>query len=175
LRQLPVPVTIVRPSLVYSPEGNSTRFFLRLARLPLLPLPGGGGQLVQPVHVEDLAEAIVRVATCADPPAVLEAVGPRPLPLREYLRLLGAAHGQAPRVVHLPMAPLRPLLPLAARLTGGLVGPDSLRMLEAGNTGDAAGITAVLGRPPRDPAAFADARDVEAGAALRQQRALLWL
>jgi len=175
LRQLPVPVTIVRPSLVYSPEGNSTRFFLRLARLPLLPLPGGGGQLVQPVYVEDLAEAIVRVATCVDPPAVLEAVGPRPLPLREYLRLLGAAHGQAPRVVHLPLAPLRPLLPLAARLTGGLVGPDSLRMLEAGNTGDAAGITNLLGRPPRDPALFVDAHDVEAGAALRLQRALLWL
>src|SRR5690606_22341212 len=66
LRQLPAPVVIVRPSLVFSPEGASSRFFLRLATLPVLPLPGGGPQLVQPLHVDDLVEALVRVMTCTD-------------------------------------------------------------------------------------------------------------
>lgn len=186
LRQLPAPVVIVRPSLVFSPEGASSRFFLRLATLPVLPLPGGGPQLVQPLHVDDLVEALVRVMTCTDdPPASLDAVGPRPLPMHGYLRLLGAALGRNPRVLAVPMQPLRPFLPLAARLTGGLVGPDALRMLEAGNTGDPAGISAVLGRLPRDPSRFIDAqeasrlRDVlrtrRAVLALRLSLAAMWL
>ncbi|WP_255326653.1 SDR family oxidoreductase [Pseudoxanthomonas sp. J31] len=176
LRQLPAPVVIVRPSLVFSPQGASSRFFLGLATWPLLLLPGGGRQPVQPLHLDDLAEALARLATCAEPPDTLEAVGPRPLPLRDYLRELGAALGRAPRVASLPMAPLRPLLPLAARLSGGLVGADALRMLEAGNTGDPDGITAVLGRPPRDPSVFIAAPEAaRLRAGLRLRRAVLAL
>src|SRR5690606_8105519 len=115
LRGLPVPVTIVRPSLVFSPEGASTRFFFRLARLPVLPLPGRGRQQVQPLHVEDLAEAIARVATCEAPPQILDAVGPRPLQLRQYLDLLDRRGDRGRRIVDLPLRLLDPLLPLAAR------------------------------------------------------------
>lgn len=159
LRALPAAVCIVRPSLVYSPEGNSTRFFRKLAAAPLLPLPGGGMQAVQPLHMDDLAEAIVRLATGEAPPSTLDAVGPRPLPLREYLQALAGPDARPLRVVRLPTALLAPLLPLASRLTGGLVGPDALRMLEAGNTASAEDITRLLGRPPRDPAHFVDAHD----------------
>lgn len=176
LRALPAAVSIVRPSLVFSPDGASTRFFFRLAKAPVLPLPDGGRQLVQPVHVDDLAEAIVRVATCAQPPPVLDAVGPRPLPLREYFGVLGRARGRTVRTLDLPMRLLAPLLPLAARLTGGLVSADALRMLQAGNTGDATGITRVLGRPPRDPAQFVDPQAAAGlGGWLRMQRAVLAL
>lgn len=186
LRALPAPVSIVRPSLVFSPQGASTRFFFRLARLPVLPLPGAGRQRVQPLHVDDLAEAIVRVATCEAPPPRLDAVGPRALELRQYLRLLGqSSGGRGPRTFGLPPRLLAPLLPLAARLTRGLVGRDALRMLDAGNTGDAAGITRILGRPPRDPAQFLDPADaatlhgwVRSGyavLALRLALAAMWL
>src|SRR5690606_21165410 len=76
-------------------------------------------------------------------------------------------------------------LPLATRLTRGLVGRDALRMLDAGNTGDASGITRLLGRPPRDPAEFLDSTDAAALAgawrveqavlALRLALAAMWL
>src|SRR4051812_37348731 len=44
---------VVQPSLVFGGEGTSAGWFLSLAALPLLPLPGGGGQRVQPVHLDD--------------------------------------------------------------------------------------------------------------------------
>lgn len=176
LRELPGHVTIVRPSLVFSPDGASTRFFARLASAPVLPLPRGGGQQVQPVHVDDLAQAIVRIATGVVPaPAVLDAVGPRPLPLREYLTVLGKALARAPRIVALPRV-AETLLPLAARATGGLVSRDALRMLEAGSTADPAGMAAVLGRRARDPSGFVDAQAARALAArLRTGQAVLCL
>src|SRR5690606_39956094 len=126
---------------------------------PLLPLPGGGTQAVQPLHVDDLAEAIVRLATGEAPPSTLDAVGPRPLPMREYLQALAGPDARPLRVVRLPTALLAPLLPLASRLTGGLVGPDALRMPEAGNPARAEAITRLLGRPPRGPAPSAAAHD----------------
>ena len=41
LRTLPLPATVVQPSLVFGTAGRSSRSFLRLARLPWLPLPSG--------------------------------------------------------------------------------------------------------------------------------------
>ena len=45
---LPARVVVVRPSLVFSLEGTSTRFFARLAAWPLTPLPDGGWRRFEP-------------------------------------------------------------------------------------------------------------------------------
>ncbi|MFQ5973176.1 MAG: complex I NDUFA9 subunit family protein [Alphaproteobacteria bacterium] len=54
--------TILRPSVLF---GAGDAFFTRLAALttvlPALPLFGGGGTRLQPVHVGDVAEAVSRV------------------------------------------------------------------------------------------------------------------
>lgn len=176
LRALPVTTVIVRPSLVFSPEGRSTRFFVRLATAALTPLPDGGLQPVQPIHVDDLAEAVGRLAVSASRSLTVEAVGPRALPLRDYLATLASAFGRRMRVVPVPVGMLAPILPLAARLSRGLLGPDALRMLAAGSVADPAGIGQVLGRVPRDPSAFLDAGSRAAlGQALRQQHAVRWM
>src|SRR5690349_15727196 len=78
LMELPLDWAIVQPSLVYGAGGGSARMFDAQASLPLVPLPGNGGQRVQPVHIDDLVEAVVRLA---ESPAalhcVLPVVGPR--------------------------------------------------------------------------------------------------
>ena len=58
--------TIIRPSAMFGPGDALFGTLAQLARLlPALPLIGGGHTRLQPVYVEDVAEAIVRIL--ADP------------------------------------------------------------------------------------------------------------
>lgn len=176
LLALPLDAVVVRPSLVFGPDGASSRLFLALASLPLLVLPDGGRQRVQPVHVDDLVRALVRLATgAAAARGVLDAVGPFALPLADYLQDLRTGLGLPhARVLSLPMRAARPLARAARALpfASPLVTEDSLRMLEAGNPADARPFADALGRPSRAPAAFVAPQWREL---LRMRALLAWL
>lgn len=170
LQTLPVMSTVVRPSLVFAGEGASARLFLTLAGSPATPLPGGGGQCLQPIHRDDLVAAVASLLEMPQPPPVLEAVGPTPLRLREYLAILRRGLGLGrPRFIPVP----RFLVRMAARfgrfLPGGLLNPSALDMLERGSCAEADDIVHVLGRAPRPASEFIDASE---GAALRMQAQL---
>jgi uncharacterized protein YbjT (DUF2867 family) len=172
LRAMPLRSTIVQPSLVFAPDGASTRWFLLLASLPVTPLPGRGDARVQPVHLDDLCEALVRLAGDQAAAGRLEAVGPASVTLRDYLAALKRSMRIPASFMSVPLAMVRlAALPLSW-LPASLVTPDALRMLEAGNTGDARGMAAVLQRAPRQPADFIDR--AEAGN-LRRRARLGWL
>jgi uncharacterized protein YbjT (DUF2867 family)/uncharacterized membrane protein YphA (DoxX/SURF4 family) len=170
LLALPVRATVVQPSLVFGAAGASSRLFLRLAAAPVLSLPAGGRQCVQPVHVQDLAAAIIALLRMPAPPARLAVVGPRPLLLRDYLQCLRRPLGLAAApVLPVPLWLSRPFARLAGRLPRSLLDDDALAMLERGNCADASAVTALLGRPPRDCTAFVDVADAPA---LREQTLL---
>lgn len=170
LLALDVSSIVLQPSLVYGPGGASASLFAMLASLPWIPLPGAGRQRIQPVAVEDVADA---VACAIDqdrfPRARVAVVGPEALTLRAYLARLRAAMamGRA-RFVAIPPV----LVWLAARLRVGWLDRDSLAMLERGNTADVAPLRALLGRepmpvpPPMEP---------DAAAQLRTRAKLAWL
>jgi len=88
-------VTIVRPSAMFGPGDALFGTIAQLARLlPVLPLIGGGRTRLQPVYVEDVAEAIARIL--ADPGTAgrtYEFAGPTVYTLRELfiiaLRITG--------------------------------------------------------------------------------------
>jgi len=81
---------ICRPSLVIGPEDDFFNRFAIYARLsPVLPLIGGGHTRFQPVHVGDVAEAIVR--GLGDPAArgqTYELGGPNVYSFKELMELL---------------------------------------------------------------------------------------
>lgn len=56
-----VPFTILRPTMIYGTEDdrNVARLVRLIKRWPIIPLPGGGKTIFQPVHVEDLAICIL--------------------------------------------------------------------------------------------------------------------
>lgn len=170
LRQLPVPHTIVLPALVFAPEGRSTQWFALLASLPVVPLPGGGA-LVQPVHLDDLCDAVMRLVGMERLPERLEAVGTTRLSLKDYIRSLKQALGFGGCFVPVPMRLAKTALrwPLfrAAPVT-----PDALAMLESGSTGDSAALSSLLGRAPRPVDAFVSRSQ---RAAMRRDAALGWL
>ncbi|NVD72040.1 SDR family oxidoreductase [Duganella sp. BJB1802] len=163
--------TIVRPSLVYGEDGASSVLFRALATLPLLMLPMAHEAKVQPIHIDDLAALIARLAMAGgeaphemaaigEAPRELAAVGPRAMTLAGYLGALRGGMRSAPSLVlDLSMPLARMAARVAARMPSSALTPDSLRMLEqsadGGNTADAAPVVAMLGRPLRDPARFA--------------------
>ena len=173
LLDLPLQGSVVRPSLVFDPAGASTRALCALAMLPLLPLPDGGRQRVQPVALDDLVGALVHLLLAADPPREIDAVGPRCIALREYLALLRQGlGGGALRSMGFPAA-LAPLLGrfAPARLSALGTG-DAMAMLARGNCAESRAMRQLLGRPLRDPRDFVRPADAPA---LRREARLAWL
>lgn len=147
LATLPLEWTIVRPAIVFGPEGASARQFTKLAQLPVVPLPGRGEQRVQPLHIDDLTEAVVHLlADTSTNRSRVELVGPQSFSLRELLAGVRAAkHLGPPRFLPLPMRLVR----AAARSAMSPLDTEMLAILEAGSRGDPATIRHLLGRPPR--------------------------
>ena len=146
----------VQPSLVYGHGGASARWFTMLASLPVVPLPVRGDQSVQPIHIDDLIEALCRLIEDGwSGPRRVPLVGPEPKTLRTFLSELRAALRLGPaRFVSIPA----PLVRIAARvgdLTPSLLfDSDTWAMLRRGNTADVTAITTLLGHPPRPVSAF---------------------
>jgi hypothetical protein len=150
---------IVQPSLVFGEDGKSARLFALLAALPVTPLPGDGRQPVQPIHIDDLTEVIVKLVGV--PMKIrLHAVGPREVSLREWLRILRAQMGLGrPHFIEVPLWAIP-------------VERETLQMLQRGNTASSQTITQLLRRAPRDPKQFVSPAE---GSALALRARLDWL
>jgi uncharacterized protein YbjT (DUF2867 family) len=177
LASLPLASIILQPSLVYGADGTSARLFATLASLPLIAVPGGGVQMVQPLHIDDTIAAVMalleRSATRDKHCTRVPLVGPAPLTLKNFLATLRQGMGLRPAwFLAVPMPLMRLTARVARLLPGSLLEPETLRMLERGNTGDPATITALLGKPPRAPEQFIAPQEK---AALRRQAKLNWL
>lgn len=165
---------IVQPSLVYGSGGTSAKLFTLLASLPVIPLPGTGQQQIQPIHIDDLTDAIVelveqdRYIGCRVP-----LVGPEPLSLQCYLRelrqLMGLGSGM---FLHVPSA-LISLAAYAGQWTGkGLLDVETWQMLQRGNVADPSLTRQLLGHSPRAPRGFVSPWGA---AELRMSALLGWL
>lgn len=100
--------TIVRPTMIYGAPGdrNLSRLLAVLHRAPVFPVPGGGRRLQQPVHVADLASALV---AAVDKNAALgrlyEVAGPEPLTFATMLRVSADAVASRAWFVPVPISP----------------------------------------------------------------------
>jgi uncharacterized protein YbjT (DUF2867 family) len=175
LLSLPLDATVVQPSLVFGLDGTSSRALLVWASLPIVALPAGGAQGVQPVHVADVVAAVLALLRTPERwrGQRIALVGPVPLTLRDYLRTLRAGLGlPAARTLDVPATAVRALLSVAERLPGALFDRAAWQMLERGNIGDASRLAELLGRVPRAAARFIEP---DAADAARSQAQLGWL
>ncbi|MDB5757999.1 MAG: dehydrogenase [Burkholderia sp.] len=174
LASLPLRFVIVQPSLIYGQGGTSAKLFSTLATLPLIMLPGDGRQQVQPVHIDDLVTAIrLMVERDMAPATRLPVVGPEPMSMRTFIATLRQAMGAGrARFMPIPLALVRIAAAAGRLLPGALLDPETLAMLERGNTGDAAPLTALLGHAPRPVRHFIEAPQA---ASLRLKAKLNWL
>ncbi len=101
--------TILRPTMIYGAPGdrNLSRLLTLLPRVPLLPVPGGGRHLQQPVHVADVAGAVLSAAERPESAGTTyDIAGPEPLSFAELLRDAARAVGSRTRFVAVPLSPL---------------------------------------------------------------------
>ncbi|MEZ2299305.1 SDR family oxidoreductase [Variovorax sp. RCC_210] len=165
LRRCHVASAIVQPSLVWDEDGASAQFFAALAVMPLLALPGGGRQLLQPVHLDDVVAGVLALADARPPGSrTIAFVGPRAVMLRTYLldlrRQLG--HRRRPLLLPMPEAAFRRAAGVAGRWRHSFLDADTAGMLLQGNAAPADDFTRWLGRPPRPHEHFVDAGRAEA-------------
>jgi len=146
-----IPWTIFRPSIIY---GRDDQFVLMLAgmirRLPIVPVIGSGLNRLQPVPVEQVAQAVAgALARETTLKQTYEVAGPDIVTMVELLDAIGRALGR-PRVrkAHVPLGLMRPLARLCHRLPGFPVTPDQLRMLEEDNTCDPRAFFSTFGIEP---------------------------
>jgi uncharacterized protein YbjT (DUF2867 family) len=101
--------TILRPTMIYGAPGdrNLSRLLTLLRRTPVLPVPAAGARLHQPVHVADVATAVV---DALERPAAIgstyNVAGPEPIPFAELLSTCARAVGSRTRLVPVPLTPL---------------------------------------------------------------------
>src|SRR5690606_41319966 len=113
-----------------------------------------GRQQIQPLHLDDLVTVLVRLVEGPAIPGLLDAVGPRPLALRDYLATFKRAMGTGGVLLATPMWLARAAAALGARAwPRAPLDPDALAMLARGSVADPAPMARVRGPAPRQPAA----------------------
>lgn len=141
---------VLRPALIYGPGSQSAALFATLACLPVVGLPGGGTQTVQPVHVFEVAEAITRLLEGrAAGRQVFEMGGAAALSYREMLQAYRGALRRGPALwLPLPMALMRLGAWAAECLPQRVLCRDTVALLERGSVPAPNATAALLGREP---------------------------
>ena len=143
---------ILHPTMIYGAEGedNVRRLAALMRRLPVLPLPGGGRTLVQPIHQDDVTACLV--AALEHPwrgPEAMVIAGPEPVTYAAFLRAIARAAGlPPPRILPVPAWALMAASPLT-RLPGlPRIRPAEIRRLLEDKDFPAEAMGAVLGVVP---------------------------
>ena len=144
---------MLHPTMIYGAQGedNVQRLVALLRRLPVLPLPGGGRFLVQPIHQSDVTRCIrAALDHTWNGPSSLVIAGPQALRYADFARAIATAAGlRRPFIIPFPTAPLI----LAARLTRRVtalptIEPAEIRRLVEDKAFDIAPMRGLLGIDP---------------------------
>lgn len=144
---------MLHPTMIYGATGedNVQRLAALLRRVPLLPLPGGGKALVQPIHQDDVTRAIrAALARNWHTPHSVVVAGPEAVRYADFVRGVAQAAGlPPPRIIGFPLTPLI----IAATLTRFVpllptIRPSEVRRLTEDKAFDIAPMRALLGIEP---------------------------
>ena len=148
LRSLDLDWFVLRPSLIYGKGGKSAELFMRLSTLPLLPVIGDGLQKLQPVHISDVVDTVIRCLTSQETRKTLDILGTETVTFTEWLQWMRRAQGLPPAPVL--RVPFRLALTFSrvARHFNTMLQPENLRMLQTGYWADVQPLAHFLGRRP---------------------------
>ena len=121
--------------------------------MPVVMLPEGGKQMVQPVHINDAAQAVVNLLApgTASPPlrSIIECVGAEDVTIAGLISSYRTQRGsRAPWIITMPSMLLNTVAWFGDRIPAMPVGSDTLAMLAAGSKGNGDRFVKLLGRAP---------------------------
>ena len=135
--------TILRPSIVFGADDSFFNRFAAMASMPplvmpFLPLFGGGKTKFQPVHVDDVADAVV---TCLREPGtrgrIYELGGPEVLTFRQCMELMLEVIERRRVLLPLPTFVARLIAwfttPVLGLFDAPIITPDQVRQLKIDN------------------------------------------
>lgn len=99
---------MLHPAMIYGgeQENNIVRLLQAIRRLPVIPAPGGGNQIVQPVYIDDVVDCFVAAVNRNwQGPHVVPLAGP-PLTWREMVRTCASAINCPRPIVSIPASPV---------------------------------------------------------------------
>lgn len=138
LSKMGINSVILRPSLVYGTGSyGGMSLFRALAALPgMIPVIDHGQQAFQPIHVEDLAQAVcVLLSKPGQIGEKLDVVGPEPITFAELLTQLRQWLTFKPaKLLKLPVGLIKVVAKIGDSWGIGPINSTSLRMLFYGNT-----------------------------------------
>jgi NADH dehydrogenase len=144
--------TLIRPAVMFGPDDAFlTTILALLRRLPVYPMFGRGRTRLQPVHVEDVAEAIARDMARTQTDAITyECGGPRIYSYEDLLRAIANEAGLEPVLVSFPFAAWHALARVSELLPNPPVTRNQIELMQTDNvtSAGAAGF-AELGISPR--------------------------
>ena len=144
---------MLHPTMIYGAAGedNVQRLAALLRGLPIVPLPGGGRSLVQPIHQDDVIRAI-RAGLDRDwiGPRSMVIAGPEAVSYTDFVRAVAMAAGVRRRwILPFPGRLLIALAPLSMRIPGlPNIRPDEVRRLLEDKAFDITEMREVLGIEP---------------------------
>jgi uncharacterized protein YbjT (DUF2867 family) len=102
VRESGLSYAILRPTVIFGAEDiliNNIAWFVRT--FPVFAVPGNGRYKVRPIHVEDMAELLIRAAEDRTN-QVMDAIGPDTFTFEELVKQVAVAVGTSPRIWHVP-------------------------------------------------------------------------
>ena len=97
---------LIRPAVMFAPNNTFLSVILKLLRRrPAYPIFGSGMTKLQPIHVDDVAEAVARILQRTErDPITLECGGPRVYTYKDLVRSVAREAGLKPRLIPVPFA-----------------------------------------------------------------------
>lgn len=126
---------VVRPAVMFGPDDAFLTSLLALLRkLPVFPMFGRGLTRLQPVYVDDVAEAIASAIAQTQRRAVtFECGGPRAYSYEQLLRVLAREAGLEARLIPMPFAAWHALAWVAEMLPNAPVTRNQIELMQVDN------------------------------------------
>src|SRR5262244_3948173 len=123
---------LIRPAVMFGPDDAFLTTILKLLdRLPIYPMFGNGQMRLQPVYVEDVGQAIVKVLQRAQTrPIMFECSGPRVYSYEEILRAVASAAGIKPILIPVPFAAWHALAWIAETLPSPPITRNQVELMQ---------------------------------------------
>jgi len=141
---------IVMPSIVYGTGAKSMSLFTTMAALPVTPIIDTGNQAIQPIHINDVCLAINQLIRDAAATKIkIPLVGPTSITIKElYTQLKQWLGLKKYRFISVPFNIAMLMAWFTQFIPKNLVTPESIKMLNKGNTHDVSPFIHTLGFTP---------------------------